>query len=56
MESFAGELHGVMIWWQDKDISSGSTTLEQNVRGTPWCFYATKVHNQYSWSASKGNH
>ena len=35
MESFAGELHGMMIWWQDKDIPSGAKTLEQNVRGTP---------------------
>ena len=52
MGSFAGELHRVMIWWLDKDISSGSTTLEQNIRGTLWCFYTTKVHNQYSWSIS----
>ena len=28
MESFVGEVHGLMIWWLDKDISSGSTTLK----------------------------
>ena len=52
METFAGEMHVVVVWWLDQDFLSGSTTLEQNFRGTSCYFFTTKINNQYSWSIS----